>query len=118
MTAMTGKSAETSKDYLAEIAVEAVKQVAEKQGDSYVVDMDQIKVEKSQGASTDESELVQGVIVDKEKVHPDMPEAVDNADIALLNTPIEVKETETDAEIQISDPSKLQDFVNQEEGDP
>ncbi|MFB6174557.1 MAG: thermosome subunit alpha, partial [Candidatus Nanohalobium sp.] len=115
MTAMTGKSAESARDYLAEIAVDAVNQVAEERSGEIVIDRDAIKLEKSEGGSVEETELVQGVILDKEKVHGDMPDNVSDADIALLNSPIEVKETETDAEINISDPTQMKNFVEQEE---
>lgn len=115
MTAMTGKSAEAAKEYLAELAVSAVRQITNEVNGGYEIDLDQIKLEKSQGASTDETELIKGVVVDKEKVHSGMPNTVKNAKIALLNSPIEVQETETSAEIQINDPRKLQEFVDQEE---
>ena len=115
MTAMTGKSAEASRDYLAKIAVNAVNQVAEEDEDEIVVDRDMIKVEKKQGSSVDRTELVQGVILDKEKVHANMPSKLENAKIALLKAPIEIKETETDAEINISDPTQMKNFVEQEE---
>lgn len=115
MTAMTGKSAEASREYLAEIAVNAVKQVAEESNDHFTVDKDMIKVEKSEGGSIEETELVQGVILDKEKVHGGMPDTVEDAKIALINSPIEVRETETDAEINISDPTQMKNFVEQEE---
>ena len=115
MTSMTGKSAEASRDYLAEIAVKAVRQVAEEKEDHILIDKDMVKVEKKEGGTIDETELVQGVILDKEKVHGGMPSTVENAKIALLNSPIEVKETETDAEINISDPSQMKNFVEQEE---
>ncbi|MFO7794382.1 MAG: thermosome subunit alpha [Candidatus Nanohaloarchaea archaeon] len=115
MTSMTGKSAEASRDYLAEIAVKAVRQVAEEKEDHILIDKDMVKVEKKEGGTIDETELVQGVILDKEKVHGGMPSTVEDAKIALLNSPIEVKETETDAEINISDPSQMKNFVEQEE---
>ena len=115
MTAMTGKSAEASREYLAEIAVNAVKQVAEESGEYFTIDKDMIKVEKSEGGSIEETELVQGVILDKEKVHGGMPDTVEDAKIALIDSPIEVKETETDAEINISDPTQMKNFVEQEE---
>ena len=115
MTSMTGKSAEASRDYLAEIAVKAVRQVAEEKDDHILIDKDMVKVEKKEGGTIDETELVQGVILDKEKVHGGMPSTVEDARIALLNSPIEVKETETDAEINISDPSQMKNFVEQEE---
>jgi len=115
MTAMTGKSAETAKDYLAQIAVDAVRGVAEEKTDSYIIDRDMIKIEKSQGGSVEDTELVQGVILDKEKIHSGMPDKIEDAKIAVIDSPIEVKETETDAEINISDPTQMQNFVEQEE---
>ncbi|MCJ7450124.1 MAG: TCP-1/cpn60 chaperonin family protein [Candidatus Nanohaloarchaeota archaeon QJJ-9] len=114
-TAMTGKSAEASKDYLASIAADAVTSIADSLDGSFEIDRDLIKVVKSQGGSVDDTELVEGVVIDKEKVHPDMPSRKSEADIALLNTAMEVQETETSAEIQINDPNKLQEFVDQEE---
>jgi thermosome len=114
-TAMTGKSAESARDYLAEIAVKAVSQVAEDQGDRFVVNKDNIKLEKKGGGAVEGTELVQGVILDKEKVHSGMSDSVEEAEIALIDSPIEVKETSTDAEININDPSQMKNFVEQEE---
>ncbi len=115
ITAMTGKNAETAKNYLAQIAVKAVKQVAEKTENGYEFDLDNIKLEKKQGGATEDTELINGIVIDKEKVHPNMPNRIKDAKIALLNVPIEIKDTETDAQIQITDPSKLQSFLEQEE---
>jgi thermosome len=114
-TAMTGKGAEIAKDTLSRLCVEAIKQVAEKQDGKIVIDLDNVKIEKKAGGSTNDSELIQGVIIDKERVHAGMPKKVENARIALLDAAIEVKETETDAEIQITDPNQLTAFIAQEE---
>ena len=111
MTAMTGKGTEKAREPLAKLVVGAVKQV-EDEGE---IDQDYIKIEKKDGATIDDSALVQGVIIDKERVHPGMPSKVDDARIALLNSAIEVKETEVDAEIRITDPSQMQAFIEQEE---
>lgn len=111
MTAMTGKGTEAAREPLAELIVDAVQKVAE-DGE---VDIDHIKIEKKDGAVAEDSSLVEGVIVDKEKVHPGMPSKVENAKIALINSPLEVKETEVDAEIRITDPSQMQAFIEQEE---
>ncbi|WP_297898054.1 thermosome subunit alpha [Methanobrevibacter sp.] len=111
MTAMTGKGTEKAREPLAKLVVDAVQQVAE--GDD--VDTDHIKIEKKEGATVDESTLVQGVIIDKERVHPGMPKDLSDAKIALINSPIEVKETEMDAEISITDPAQMQAFIEQEE---
>ena len=114
-TAITGKSPEAAKDKLAEIIVEAIKHVAEKTDNGYNVDLDNIKIEKKVGGSVEDTELVRGIVLDKEVVHPQMPKKVENAKILLLNTPLEVKETEIDAKIQITDPSQIEAFLKQEE---
>jgi thermosome len=112
MTAMTGKGTEKAREPLAKLVVDAVQQVAEDDGK---VEIDHIKIEKKEGAVVDESTLAQGVIIDKERVHPGMPKEVNDAKIALINSPIEVKETEMDAEISITDPAQMQAFIEQEE---
>lgn len=111
MTAMTGKGTEKAREPLAKLVVDAVQQV-EEDGE---VEADHIKIEKKDGAVVDESTLVQGVIIDKERVHPGMPGNLTNAKIALVNSPLEVKETEMDAEISITDPAQMQAFIEQEE---
>jgi thermosome len=114
-TAITGKAPEVAKEKLADIIVKAVKHVAEEENGKYKVDLDSIKIEKKVGGSVEDSELIEGVVLDKEVVHPQMPKKVENAKILLLNTPIEVKETEIDAKIQITDPSQIEAFLKQEE---
>ncbi|WP_423793008.1 thermosome subunit alpha [Methanocaldococcus indicus] len=113
MTSITGKGAEKARGHLADIVVEAVTSVVDEETGK--VDKDLIKVEKKEGAPIEETTLIRGVVIDKERVHPEMPKKVENAKIALLNCPIEVKETETDAEIRITDPAKLMEFIEQEE---
>lgn len=115
MTAMTGKSAEAAKDYLAKIAVDAVLSVAEEQNGKIIIDLDNVKLEKKQGAGSDETEFVKGVIIDKERVHSGMPPRVKDAKIALLDAALEIRETETDARISITNPNQLQAFLEQEE---
>jgi thermosome len=115
ITAMTGKSAEAIKDHLAAISVKAVKSVMEKEGSNIVVDLDNIKVEKKHGGNINDTELIEGIILDKERVHSGMPKSVKNGKIALLNVALEVKKTEVDAKIQITSPTQLQDFLNEEE---
>lgn len=111
MTAMTGKGTEAAREPLAKLIVDAVQKVAE----DCAVDTDNIKIEKKDGAVVEDSTLVEGVIVDKERVHPGMPSEVKDAKIALVNSPLEVKETEVDAEIRITDPAQMQAFIEQEE---
>lgn len=115
MTAMTGKGAEAAKDYLAKIAVDAVVSVADESNGKISVDLDNVKIEKKAGASTDQTELVKGLLIDKERVHSGMPQTVKSAKIALIDAALEIKESETDAQIRITDPSQMQAFVEQEE---
>ncbi|MBU1111151.1 MAG: thermosome subunit alpha [Nanoarchaeota archaeon] len=115
ITAMTGKGAESNKELLAELIVKAVKTVAENVNGQTKVNLDDIKVEKRVGGSADNSELIEGIVLDKERVHPAMPEKIENARVALLDSAIEIKNTEIDAKIQITDPSQLNAFLEQEE---
>jgi len=111
MTAMTGKGAENAKEKLADLTVMAAKAVLEGTN----VDTDSIKLEKKVGGSVDDSELIEGVVLDKERVHSGMPTKVENARIALIDAAVEIKNTEIDAKIQITDPNQLQKFLDQEE---
>jgi len=116
MTAMSSKSASGHKELLADIAVKAVTTVAEQRADgAYFVDDDNIQIVKKQGGSIADTTLVDGIIVDKERVHPGMPSEVKDAKIALVDAALEVKKTEIDAKIEITDPTQLQAFLNEEE---
>ncbi|MCD6522527.1 MAG: TCP-1/cpn60 chaperonin family protein [Candidatus Diapherotrites archaeon] len=115
MTAMTGKGAEKAREDLAKIVVKAVKQVAEEYNGEIVIDKDYIKLEKKQGGDLADTELINGIVIDKERVHSNMPKIVKRAKIALIDSALEVKETETDAEIRITSPDQLQAFLDQEE---
>ncbi|NCN38778.1 MAG: thermosome subunit, partial [Candidatus Aenigmarchaeota archaeon] len=115
LTSMSGKSGYGYSEKLADLVVEAVTQVAEKKGNKISVNIDDIKREKKHGGSLDETELIKGIVIDKEVVHPGMPKEINNAKIALLDAALEFKSSETDTQIQITDPSKLQAFVEQEE---
>jgi thermosome len=114
-TAMTGKGSEAAKDKLSNLAVMAIKQVSETVDGKIKVDLDNVKVEKKEGGSISDSELIQGLIIDKERCSGNMPKMVKNAKIALIDAAIEVKSTETEAKIQITDPSQMQAFLTQEE---
>ena len=111
-TAMTGKGAEYSKDTLAKLAVKAVQMVAE---DNNYVDKDNIKLEKRNGGSIEDSELIKGIVIDKERLNASMPRVVKNAKIALIDKEIEIKKTEFEANIQIKSPDQIQAFLDQEE---
>ena len=116
MTSMASKGASTSKHVLADVVVDAVTRVAEKTGNTVNVDLDNIQIQKKQGSGINDTEIIRGIILDKERVHEGMPKQVKNAKIALINAALEIKKTEVDAKIQIQDPSQLQAFLDEEEG--
>ncbi|MCW8965108.1 MAG: thermosome subunit alpha, partial [Candidatus Pacearchaeota archaeon] len=111
MTAMTGKGAEDAKEKLSEIVVDAIKQVSL----DNKVNLNNIKIEKTKGDSVMQSELIKGIILDKEKVSSDMPNKIENARIALIDFPIELKNPDIDTKISITSPDQLQNFLEQEE---
>jgi len=115
LTAMTGKSVGGERDMLADIAVEGVSCIAEKQDGTYVADIDNIQVEKKHGGSVSDTKLIKGLVLDKERVHPRMPKQVKNAKIALIDSALEIKKTEVEAKIQIKDPMQMQRFLDEEE---
>jgi len=115
ITSMSSKGSEMKGEKLAELCVQAVRQITEEENGKLVADIDNIKVEKKSGGSSVDSHLIKGIIIDKEVVHPGMPKRVENPKIALLNCALEVKETETDAEIRITDPEQLKAFLQEEE---
>ncbi len=114
LTSMGSKAVGTAKEHLAQIAIDAVSQIAEQRGDKTLADIDNIQLIKKTGKSLLETQLVQGIIVDKEIVHPGMPRKKENAKIALLDSALEIEKTEISAEIRIKDPTQMQAFLNQE----
>ena len=112
ITAMTGKGSQSSREELADMAVKAVQSVVDADG---TVDTDNITVEKKVGGSIADSSMVSGVVIDKDRLHPNMPKSVKGARIALLNAAVEIEKTEVDAKIQITSPDQLQGFLDQEE---
>jgi thermosome len=115
MTSMRGKAVAAFREYLAEIAVKAAKQVAEEKDGKIVANVDDyVQLVKKKGGSFLDTQLVYGVIVDKEVVHPDMPKRVEKARIALIDAPLEVEKTEIDAEIRISSPEQMKMFLDEE----
>jgi thermosome len=115
MTCMASKLVAEQRDYLADLAVEAVLEVAEKIDDKYKVDIDDVKVEKKPGESVRDTKLINGIVLDKEVVHSGMPKRVENAKIALLDTSLEIEKTEFDAKINIESPEQMDAFLRQEE---
>ncbi len=115
-TAMISKSVSGSREYFANMVVDAVKTVVDKDADGkYTVDLKNIQTVKKAGSRMDESYLVKGLIIDKEPVQPSMPKCVKDAKIALVDAAFEVKKTEIDAKIQITDPAQISAFVAEEE---
>ena len=114
LTSMASKAVGPAKEHLAEIAIDAVKQITEKRGDRLVADIDNIQIIKKTGKSLFESQLVRGLIIDKEVVHSGMPKKIENAKIALLDCPLEIEKTEFSAEIRIRDPTQMKSFLDQE----
>ena len=115
MTSMASKGASGSKELLADVVVDSVTHVAEKIHGKTVVDIDNIQIQKRQGGGVQDTSIIKGIILDKERVHEGMPKHIKNAKIALLNTALEVKKTEVDARIEIHDPTQLQKFLDEEE---
>ena len=115
ITSLSGKSVVSGHyERLAGLVVEAVMQVAEKVGDKYVVDLDNIKLEKKKGETLDDTQLVRGVVLDKEVVHPGMPKRVENAKIAILDCALEIEKTEMTAKINITSPDQMKSFLDEE----
>ncbi|MEM3725364.1 MAG: thermosome subunit beta [Candidatus Bathyarchaeia archaeon] len=116
MTSMASKLVAENREYLADLAVKAILAVAEKEGEKYKVDVDDVKVEKKPGESVRDTKLIHGIVLDKEVVHSGMPKRVEKAKIALLDCSLEIEKTEFDAKINIESPEQMEAFLKQEEG--
>ena len=114
MTAMASKAVGGARDHFAEIAIDAVTQITDQRGDRKVADIDNIQIIKKAGKSLFDTKLINGIIIDKEVVHPGMPKRIENAKIALLDCPLEVEKTEFNAEIRIQDPTQMKAFLDKE----
>ncbi len=114
LTSMGSKAVGAAKETLADIAIDAVKQIAEKRGDRWIADIDNIQITKKEGKSLFDSQLIKGIIIDKEVVNAGMPKTIKTAKIALLDSALEVEKTEFNAEIRIKDPTQMQAFLDQE----
>jgi thermosome len=115
MTSMASKLVAEHRGYLADLAVKAILQVAEKEGDKYKVDVEDVKVEKKPGESINDTKLIQGIVLDKDVAHSGMPKRVEKAKIALLDCALEIEKTEFDAKINIENPDQMEAFLKQEE---
>ncbi|SNZ17793.1 thermosome [Natronoarchaeum philippinense] len=115
-TSMTGKGAELNKEHLSQLIVDAVRQVTvENEVDESVVDLEFLNIETQTGRSAGESELLEGAVIDKDPVHDNMPSDAEDADVLLLDSAVEVEETDVDTEVNVTDPSQLQQFLDREE---
>ncbi len=115
MSSMAGKLVADSREFLADLVVKAMLEVAEKKGKTWKVDVDDVKVEKKSGESLSETKLINGIVLDKEVVHSGMPKRVEKAKIALLDSSLEIEKTEFDAKINIETPDQIEAFLSQEE---
>jgi chaperonin GroEL (HSP60 family) len=113
-TSMNSKLIAGVKNHFADIAVKAVSQIKEERGSNIMVDLDQIQIIKKEGKSLLDTDIIDGIIVDKEVVHPMMPKSVKNAKIALISSSLEVEKTEFDAEIRIQTPDQINKFLEEE----
>jgi len=115
-TSMTGKGAELDKDTLADLVVRAIQGVTVEADDgSHVVDLANLNIETRTGRAAGESRLLSGAVIDKDPVHEDMPTDFEDADVLLLNDPIEVEEADVDTSVNVDSPDQLQRFLDQEE---
>ena len=114
ITAMRGKGLGNAREHFADIAIDAVKQITEKRGDTYFADIDNVQLIKKQGKGLMDTQLVKGIVVDKEVVHPGMPKSVKNPKIALLNCALEIEKPEFSAEIRINAPTEMKAFLDEE----
>ena len=115
MTSMSTKATVGTSEHLGTLATEAIRQIMEERDGKITADIDRIKVLKKKGESMDQSELIKGIVVDKEISHPQMPKQVRNAKIALLNAKLEIEKTEFDAKININSPDQMKGFLDEEE---
>ncbi len=115
LTSISSKLVSTDGDFLAGLAVRAVMRVAERAGDRYRIDLDDVKIEKKAGQSFADTKLIEGIALDKEVVHAGMPKRVENGKIAILNCALEIEKTEVEAKITIKDPSQMQAFLDEEQ---
>ncbi|MCV0373201.1 MAG: thermosome subunit [Nitrosopumilales archaeon CG15_BIG_FIL_POST_REV_8_21_14_020_37_12] len=114
VTSMQSKLISEDSDILSKIVVDAILKIATKKGEVYSVDLENIKVEKKAGGSIQDTQIVKGIVLDKEIVHSGMPTKIENAKIALLNSALEIEKTEMSSEIRITDPTQMQMFLEEE----
>lgn len=115
ITSQASKVLSENAEFVADICVDAILQVAEQTPEGWKADIDDVKVEKKAGGSLTDTTLIKGIVIDKEVAHQGMPKSVKNPKIALLNTAVEVEKTEFDAKINIQRPEQMKAFLDEEE---
>jgi thermosome len=113
-TSFSSKTVSSEKDQLSKIVIEAIKQIVEERDGKVTADVDNVQIVKKEGQGLEQTELIRGIVIDKEVVHEGMPKKIKDAKIALLDTPLEVKKTEFDAEIRITSPESIKLFLDSE----
>jgi thermosome len=113
-TSMQSKLISEDSSLLSKVIVDGILSIATKKGDTYSVDLENIKVEKKAGGSIDDTQIIKGIVLDKEIVHSGMPTRIEKAKIALLNSALEIEKTELSSEIRITDPTQMQMFLEEE----
>ena len=114
ITSMQSKLISEDSDILSKVVVDAILKIATKKAETYSVDLENIKVEKKAGGSITDTQIIKGIVLDKEVVHSGMPTKVEKAKIALLNSALEIEKTEMSSEIRITDPTQMQMFLEEE----
>ncbi len=114
ITSMQSKLISEDSDILSKVVVDAILRVAIKKAETYSIDLENIKVEKKAGGSITDTQIIKGIVLDKEVVHSGMPTKIENAKIALLNSALEIEKTEMSSEIRITDPTQMQMFLEEE----
>ncbi|MEM0382346.1 MAG: thermosome subunit beta [Nitrososphaerota archaeon] len=113
-TSLGSKSLGFGMEHIANLAIDAVLSIVKEYNGKWRADKDDIQIVKKMGKSIIESQLIKGVVIDKEVVHPGMPKRVKNAKIAIIDAPFEIEKTEFSAEIRIRDPLKIKEFLDEE----
>ncbi len=115
MTSMSGRLTDTIKEHLSTIIIDAVNAISEDEDGKYKIDLDNVKIQKFEGGSISDTELIDGIVLDKEKVHHMMPKKIEDAKIALIRSRIKLRETEMKTKFSITDPTHLKKFSDEEE---
>jgi len=113
-TSMQSKLISEDSGILSKIVVDAILNIVIKKGDEYTVDLENLKVEKKSGGSIQDTQIIEGIVLDKEIVHSGMPTKIEKAHIALINSALEIEKTEMSSEIRITDPTQMQMFLEEE----